>query len=240
MNLCVDCCIQLLIMKEWWAESQIVFDQMISISLWTVGESRPSDSPCCNSAHHPLTIHACWEYSDGSMAHFSLYGHLCTLLWGCNVSRTVFRELPALMHLPLGTQETSHPHCQLWTSAQSPHVQVLALSTHGGLLSKCAWLDCVPTKCSDWSMQQHLSLYGRTSPYSLLHRCCNVLQSLVKLMSSENCQCLWSCCWVHRKPHPHCQLWLEVAQSPFVKVSALRCVYIYIFVIGTMFALWGG
>ena len=32
----------------------IVFNQTITIDLWTVGESRPSYSPCCDHTHHPL------------------------------------------------------------------------------------------------------------------------------------------------------------------------------------------
>ena len=43
----------------WTVTAQIVFNWMISIGLRTVGESRSSDSPCCDYAHHPFMIHVC-------------------------------------------------------------------------------------------------------------------------------------------------------------------------------------
>ena len=36
--------------------AQIIFDFLISIGLRTMGESHPSDSPCCDYVHHPFMI----------------------------------------------------------------------------------------------------------------------------------------------------------------------------------------
>ena len=79
-NVLEDCCVQLLIIMDGernhsmgrspavppfflslchfkglqTVTAPIVFHYTLTIGLWTVGESRPSDSPCCYYAHYPL------------------------------------------------------------------------------------------------------------------------------------------------------------------------------------------
>ena len=40
----------------WTVTVQIIFDYIISVGLWSVGESHPLDSQCCDYAHHPFMI----------------------------------------------------------------------------------------------------------------------------------------------------------------------------------------
>ena len=70
IKLCADCCVQLLIMKGCWVESQH-------------GESNGWDSPCCDSAHHPfMMLHRC-KYVQLSI--YIIYSVSLTYHSSCNL-----------------------------------------------------------------------------------------------------------------------------------------------------------